>query len=172
MPAYLAPQAGLLRHRWVSGATGGSDVQPRPIKTKKTIMACSCGLTVELSCGPAAPVRTNTRHCTGRAESAARRAARSAFGGQRVVRPRGAGARACRTLSRSPTHPSDKRRLGNEQTALHVVALARLGSAFPHSLHTSDSPRGYAHAGQRLRRTRMNRRRLHHMPAGRMNASA
>ncbi len=30
-----------------------------------------CSLTVELSCGPATPVRTNNRHCTGLTESAA-----------------------------------------------------------------------------------------------------
>ncbi len=35
-----------------------------------------CRLTVELRCGPATPARTNNRHCTGRTESAAQRAAR------------------------------------------------------------------------------------------------
>ncbi len=40
----------------------------------------------ELSCGPATPVRTNNRHCTGLTGSAAQRAARQL---QRVVRPRG-----------------------------------------------------------------------------------
>ena len=37
--------------------------------------ACDGGLTVELSCGPATPPRTNNRHCTGLTESAAQRAA-------------------------------------------------------------------------------------------------
>jgi hypothetical protein len=32
--------------------------------------------TVELSCGPATPIRTNNRHCTGLTMSAAQRAAR------------------------------------------------------------------------------------------------
>ncbi len=41
-------------------------------------------LTVELSCGPATPVRTDNKHCTGLTESAAPRAARQL---QRVVRP-------------------------------------------------------------------------------------
>ena len=43
-------------------------------------------LTVELSCGPATPVRTNNRHCTGLTESAAQRAARQL---ERVVRRQG-----------------------------------------------------------------------------------
>ncbi len=42
-------------------------------------------LTVELSCGPATPPRTNNRHCTGLTESAAQRAARQL---QRVVSQR------------------------------------------------------------------------------------
>ncbi len=41
------------------------------------VIGCrQCGPTVELSCGPATPVRTNNRHCTGLTESAAQRAAR------------------------------------------------------------------------------------------------
>ena len=58
-----------------------------------------CGLTVELSCGPATPTRTNTRYCTGLTASAAQRAARSACGGQRVVRSHGRSRRYNRTRS-------------------------------------------------------------------------
>ncbi len=47
-----------------------------------------CRLTVELSCGPATPTRTNNRHCTGLTESAARRAARQL---QRLVSARPSG---------------------------------------------------------------------------------
>ncbi len=35
---------------------------------------------------------------------------------------------------------------------------ARLGSGVPHSVHTSDSPIGYAHFGHNPRRTRTHRR--------------
>ncbi len=44
-------------------------------------------LTVELSCGPATPTRTNKRHCTGLTEPAAQRVARQL---QRLVRRHGA----------------------------------------------------------------------------------
>ena len=46
----------------------------------------------------------------------------------------------------------------DEQATSHVEGFACCANALPHSLHTSDSPRGYAHAGQRPRFTRTNRR--------------
>ena len=58
----------------------------RHIAIKSPTRIIQRGLTVELCCGPAAPTRTNNRHCTGLTVSAAQRAARSACGGQRVVR--------------------------------------------------------------------------------------
>ncbi len=54
--------------------------------------------------------------------------------------------------------PGKQEHGNNDQAAVHVVALARPGRGLPHSLHASDCPIGYAHAGQRPRFTRMNRR--------------
>ncbi len=48
---------------------------PTENKTRRRFTV-GCQLTVELSCGPATPVRMNNRHCTGLTESAAQRAAR------------------------------------------------------------------------------------------------
>ena len=72
---------------------GLSSASGRQVVLTKTLKRCNIDQpeddhvpTVELSCGPATPVRTNTKHCTGLTVSAAQRAARSACGGQRVVR--------------------------------------------------------------------------------------
>ena len=58
------------RHRLVFGAIRGCLAQQvgrvfsrGSSEPRKRILACRCGLTVELSCGPAAPVRRH-RHCT------------------------------------------------------------------------------------------------------------
>ena len=66
--------------------------------------------------------------------------------------------------SAPPRHTHVYDRTGNqedrsdEQITFHVVTCARPSSVLPHSVHRSDSPTGYPHAGQSPRRFRITRR--------------
>ena len=73
---------GSVRERMIPTITKARTAIPRRTVTISTV---GSRLTVELSCGPATPARTNNRHCTGLTASAARRATRQL---ERVVRRR------------------------------------------------------------------------------------
>ena len=82
------------RHRLVFGAIRGRLAQQvgrvlsrGSSEPGQTTLACSCGLTVELSCAPGdAGPTTQTLYVLGKA-SVERQVARSASGGQRLVGP-------------------------------------------------------------------------------------